>query len=78
MAKLRRALVGGRRASFWFYADDCLVLRHPGGRTETSIPVAHLIRDDMMDEHVLRLGDKDWVPRGAISELLEIAAGASR
>lgn len=74
MPKLRRALLRGRRASYWFYADDCLILRHPGGHTETSVPVDHLVQNDRMAEHVMRLHDKEWVPRGAIEELREIAA----
>ena len=27
--RLRRALVRGKRASFWHHIDDCLILLHP-------------------------------------------------
>lgn len=78
MRRLRRALLRGRRADHWYYADDCLILKHPDGRNETEVPVSHLVQDDRMAEHYLRLGDKDWVSRAAIGELRAIAERAVR
>ena len=75
MARARPALVRGQRARFWRYADDNLVLKHPLGLTETSVPVPHLADDARMQEHYLRLADKRWVTRAEIAELREIAAG---
>jgi hypothetical protein len=76
--RLRRALVRGRRADHWFYAEEHLVLRHPGGREATEVPVAHLPNDLRMAEHYDRLATKRWVSLEAIDELRAIAAGATR
>lgn len=72
----RRALVKGRRADFWFYEGAHVFLRHPNGRDEDEVPVAHLRDDAAMREHYRRLAGKDWVSRGAIEELREMAEGA--
>lgn len=76
--KLSRALLRGRSCDHWFYSNDCLILRHPRGRDQSEVPVAHLIDDDLMFEHYERLAGKDWVSRAAIDELRQIAAGARR
>lgn len=76
--RLRRALVRGKRASFWHQIDDCLVLLHPDGRNDTDVPIPHLIDDDLMAGHYMRLADKRWVAPAAIDELREIAEGARR
>lgn len=76
MGKLRRALVRGNRARFWLHRDDCLVLPHPDGTNFTEVPVAHLLDDVALEQHLLRLGDKTWVKPAMLAELREIAAGA--
>ena len=70
--------MNGRRASFWFYEGKVVFLRHPNGKEETEVPVAHLTDAVLMDGHVRRLEGKDWVSRGAVAELLEMADGARR
>jgi hypothetical protein len=72
----RRALVRGRPASHWFYTQDCIVLRKPGGVEETDVPVAHLIDDALVEEHRRRLSAKTWVSPEALAEFDEIVAGA--
>lgn len=76
--KVRRALVRGARADFWFTRDGCFVLRHPRRRGDELIPIAHLVDEDRLAEHVQRLRDQRWVAPAAIDELLEIAAGVRR
>lgn len=74
--RLRRALVRGRRASFWFHSNGNLVILHPNGLTETDIPVRHLTDAASMEEHYRELAGKRWVAPAAIDELREIADGA--
>lgn len=74
MQRLRRALVRGRSADHWFYAEQHLVLRHPRGYDRTEIPVTHLAHPAQMQEHYDRLATKRWVSLEAIDELREIAA----
>ena len=56
--------------------SENLVLRHPGGREETEVPVGHLIDECEMERHYARLAGKRWVSAEAIDELRDIAAGA--
>lgn len=74
--RLRPALVRGARAVFWCHANGNLILVHPNGLDETSVPVSHLPDAESMEEHYRRLADKRWVAPAAIDELREIAAGA--
>lgn len=76
--RLRRALVRGRRADFWFRDTAFLILRHPDGRTTEEIPLVHLRHTDRIEEHVRRLEGKAWVSAAALHELREIAEGAVR
>lgn len=74
----RRALVRGKPATLWFYADECIVLRHPRGTDETSVPVAHLIDESEVLAHRARLAAKSWVSPAALDEFDAIVAGARR
>ena len=74
----RRALVRGRPALHWFYAQDCIVIRRPGGVEETDVPVAHLIDETLVEEHRRRLAGKTWVTPEALAEFEEIVDGARR
>ena len=76
MAKLRRARVRGRPAALWLIRGTCLELRR--GHDEAAVPVGHLADEDLLAGHVARLQDKRWVPRAAIEELLDLAAGVRR
>ena len=78
MAKIRHALVRGRKARFWSIHDDCLVLRHPRGHDWTEVPIAHLAQDDEFQQHLSRLMDKHWISTAQIDELLSIRNGAGR
>lgn len=72
----RRALVRGRPAAYWLHIDDHIALRHPGGKEETTVPVAHLADAARVAEHRARLESKSWVTPAALSEFDAICDGA--
>lgn len=74
--RLRHALVRGQRAQHWLRSGAFLVLRHPSGKEETEVPLAHLASTAAMEEHYARLAAKEWVTSDAVDELADIAAGA--
>ena len=74
----RRALVRGKPAELWFYADDNIVLRHPRGLDETSVPVSHLVDEGLVRQHRGRLSDKRWVTAEALAEFDAIVEGTRR
>lgn len=74
--RLRRALLRGRRADFWYSANHQLILRHPNGRDEFTISIDDLPHSDRMARHYDILDALDWVSDAAIDELEAIAAGA--
>jgi len=71
MGRFQKALVKGRRAVYWLYSDDCLVLRSHDLLVEIKVPTTDLTDDDRMRAHydrVTKLGEV-----GAVYELREIA-----